>query len=279
VAVSSWIARTAKSVLPHGVVMATIRTLKRRRLKAFNPAVWSTNQIPYSYDAAINFLSARGVPRNSAIGGSIPDTSLDFCSEVLDRLLPKGTPLMGLHVGNFVGISLCYFTNYVRNKNDKSVIMSIDPNLTCMGIHDPQGHVISLLNYFGLQRNALIFVGYSTKKSISNDGSTFIDEKGLEYDPFSSYQNEQSCEHVLENLCVLSESRFDFAIMDGNHERSYLQGETLIVKRLLKPGGILILDDVSDVWTEIKAEFDELRAKDWSAVAANGRVGVLQRAS
>jgi hypothetical protein len=278
--ISSRVRRTIKGVTPHALVMAIIRsqTVKRRRSDALRSVSASVNEIrnAYSYKAAIDFIGAIGLPRESAIGGSIPQLSLEFCSAALDDLLPKGVPLIGLHVGNFLGISLCHFVDYVRKKSDQSVIVSIDPNLTCMGIQDPQKHVISILNYFGLQRNAVVCVGYSNEKSISNDGNIHIDDKGLEYDPFSEYRNEESCENVLSNLCTIWEGRFDFAVVDGNHERSYLQGETSVVKRLLKPEGVLILDDVSDAWVDIKAEFDDLRSKGWRAVNADGRVGVLR---
>ncbi len=52
-----------------------------------------------------------------------------------------------------------------------------------------------------------------------------------------------------------------------------------MARRLLKPEGILILDDVSDAWTEIKAEYDGLQSNGWRAVAADGRVGLLQSGS
>ena len=52
--------------------------------------------------------------------------------------------------------------------------------------------------------------------------------------------------------------------------------KTAVVWRLLKPNGILILDDVNEAWAEIKAEFDNLSSKGWRLVAADGRVGVLQ---
>jgi Methyltransferase domain len=122
-------------------------------------------------------------------------------------------------------------------------------------------------------------VGYSTNKTVSNDGIAFVDENGLEYDPYSGFQSEQSCEDTLSNLCTISQGKFDFAVVDGNHEGSHLRRETAMVRRLLRPEGILILDDVSDAWTEIKAEYDDLRSKGWRAVTADGRVGVLQTGS
>jgi hypothetical protein len=256
---------------------------RRRRIAAHNSAHVSvgTKQIPYSYSAAINFLTSSGLSQSQVIGGSIPEPSLSFCSKVLDEfiLATDGRPLIGLHVGNFLGVSLSHFVNYVRQRNDKSVVVSIDPDLTHRGIENPQKHVIAILNHFGLQGNAVICVGYSTSKSLSNDGTPFLDDNGVEYDPYARFQSEQSCEDTLSNLCLTSQGKFDFAVVDGNHEGSYLRRETAMVRRLLRPEGILILDDVSDAWTEIKAEYDGLLSNGWRAVAADGRVGVLQSGS
>jgi hypothetical protein len=130
--------------------------------------------------------------------------------------------------------------------------VSIDPNLTHQGIEYTQKHVIAILNYFGLQKNAIICVGYSINKTLSNEGITFFAENGVEYDPYSRFQTEQSCEDTLSNLCAFSHGRFDFAVVDGNHEGSHLRRETALLRRLLRPEGILILDDVSDAWAEIK---------------------------
>ena len=283
--ISSQVVRTVKNVLPHGLVMKYVlsEAARRRRIAAHDSAHVSvaTKQIPYNYSAAINFLTSSGLSQSEVIGGSIPEPSLSFCSKVLDEFFPTadGRPLIGLHVGNFLGVSLSHFVNYVRQRNDKSVVVSIDPDLTHRGIENPQKHVIAILNYFGLQGNTVICVGYSTSKSLSNDGTPFLGDNGVEYDPYARFQSEQSCEDTLSNLCLTSQGKFDFAVVDGNHEGSYLRRETAIVRRLLRPEGILILDDVSDTWTEIKAEYDSLLSNGWRAIAADGRVGVLQSGS
>jgi Methyltransferase domain len=283
--ISSQVARAVKYVMPHGLVQQIFRAqaVRRRRLNALNAAHASVGarEIPYSYSAAVEFHCAKGLPRGHVVGGSMPESTLAFCSKTLDDLIPAANqrPLIGLHIGNFLGVSLSHFVNYVRQRNEKSVVVSIDPNLTHQGIEYTQKHVIAILNHFGLQKNAVICVGYSTNKTVSNDGIAFVDENGLEYDPYSGFQSEQSCEDTLSNLCTISQGKFDFAVVDGNHEGSHLRRETAMVRRLLRPEGILILDDVSDAWTEIKAEYDDLRSKGWRAVTADGRVGVLQTGS
>ena len=101
-----------------------------------------------------------------------------------------------------------------------SVVVSIDPNLPHRSIERPQDHVIAVLNHFGLQKNAMISVSYSGEKSVSNDGVEFNG-----YDPFASHASEQACKNALANLGILWPRRFDFAVMDGNHDASYLSKE------------------------------------------------------
>ena len=152
--ISSQVARTVKNVLPHGLVMKYVlsEAARRRRIAAHDSAHVSVaaKQIPYSYSAAINFLTSSGLSQRQVIGGSIPEPSLSFCSKVLDEFLltTDGRPLIGLHVGNFLGVSLSHFVNYVRQRNDKSVVVSIDPDLTHRGIENPQKHVIAILKSF-----------------------------------------------------------------------------------------------------------------------------------
>lgn len=282
--VSSQLARTAKNILPHGLVMKIIRSeaVRRRRIATVQnsaEALKPSAREAYSYSAAIEFHVANGLPRGHVVAGSIPESSLEFCSANFDKFLSAtaDAPLIGLHVGNFVGVSLCHVADYARKKNEASVVVSIDPNLPHRGIENPQNRVASILNHFGLQRNAMILAGFSGQKSISNDGVTFIGEAGEEYDPFSSFSEELSCEEVLRNLITISEGRFDFAMLDGNHDRSYLQVEIAKVRRLLKPNGLLVLDDVSEAWEDIKKEYEELHAQGWRALGADGRVGVLQK--
>jgi hypothetical protein len=273
---------TLRYVMPYGLVQHIFRSkaARRRRMDVHNAAYASVikQQAKYSYSAAIAFHRARGITGGHLTGGSMPEATLDFCLRSLDNLLSeRDRPLIGLHVGNFLGISLSHFTNYVRGRHEKSVIFSIDPNIQHEGIESPQDHVIAILNNFDLQKNAIVSVGYSTNKTISNDGITFVGQNGAEYDPYSNFNAEQSCEDTLANLALLSSGRFDFAVVDGNHEGSHLKREVALLAPLLRHDGLLILDDVSDSWIEIKEEYGSLLASGWKAVGADGRVGILQR--
>jgi hypothetical protein len=265
-----------KSVMPHGFVVAASRSQSRRRQRMASLAQRraTTDIDPYSYEASIEFLCRRGLPRVHVVSGSMPEASLDFCARYLGGLLPRGRPIIGLHVGNFLGVSLAYFADLARNRHPGSIIVSIDPNLTHRGIERPQDHVIAVLNHFGLQKNTMISVGYSGEKSVSNDGVPFG-----EYDPFEAHDSERACENSLANLSVLWEGRFDFAVMDGNHDAAYLRKEANVARELLAPSGVLILDDVDDHWADIKAEFVSLQAQGWRAGGADGRIGILQRAA
>jgi hypothetical protein len=97
-------------VLPHGVVMATIRSKAVRRARMATLSKQSMpNGASYSYSSAIEFHCSRGLPRQHVVEGSIPEDSLTFCGSILDQLIKMDRPLLGLHVGNFVGESLVYF--------------------------------------------------------------------------------------------------------------------------------------------------------------------------
>ena len=280
--ISPTVISAVKYLVPQGLAqqLARSKSVARWRVGSYNTAQADKGNPAYSYRAAVEFHLARGLTPGHVVGGSMPGASLSFCSEALDNLFPTtdDRPLMGVHVGNFLGISLGHFVDYVRQRNKNSVVVSIDPNLTHRGISDPQKHVIALLTHFGLQKNAIIIVGYSLNKSLSNDGTAFTGENGVEYDPYTSFQTEQACEDTVTNLSTLYAGRFDFAMVDGNHEGSHLSRETEQVGFLLRPGGVLILDDVSDAWSHIKAEYGALQSKDWRGVSADGRVGLLQRA-
>jgi len=116
----------------------------------------------------------------------------------------------------------------------------------------------------------MISVSYSGEKSVSNDGIEFNG-----YDPFASHASEQACENALANLGILWPRRFDFAVVDGNHDASYLSKEADAARDLLTAGGVLIFDDVDDNWPDIKAEFARLGAHGWRQAGTDGRVGML----
>jgi hypothetical protein len=128
-----------------------------------------------------------------------------------------------------------------------------------------------------LETPGLTFCTASWAASRLSRGLSFISTNGSEYDSLSHYSDEQSCQNSLTNLGLVYESRFDFAVMDGNHEAEYLRSEVDVVRRLLTPNGVLLLDDVSEGWADIKAEYASLASKGWKPLGADGRVGALQK--
>jgi len=223
-----------------------------------------------AYQDAVDFLVHQGCDRTQVLEGSIPETSLDYCAAFLLRNSASyKKPLLGLHVGNFVGISLAYFVKFSKELHADSLVVSIDPNLTHRGIYNPIQMVTKLLARYGLQKNAMILTGYSLEKCVSNDGAIITSD----YDPFMRFPDECSCECVLNALTKLTQTRFDYAVIDGNHTGSYLQREIELIDSLLNVGGLLILDDIG--WTEIQNVYQQLSANKYKNLGGDGRVGIL----
>ena len=247
-----------------------LNNIRRRRLEESHKT--EDEGTSFNYDEAVDFIVSCGCERTQVTEGSIPKESLDYTATFLDQLnYEKG--VTGLHIGNFVGISLAYITDYVVRRNNKSLVVSIDPNIRHRGIEDPMSLVIKLLNKFELQSNSLILTGYSLNKSITNDGK---DEDG-NYKIDHLYSDEPSCAQQLTNLKKVAAGRFDFAIIDGNHEAKYLQRELKEINHLLKNNGLLILDDVSYGWFEIEDVFKKLDESEYEKLGADGRVGIARK--
>ncbi|MFI5386238.1 MAG: class I SAM-dependent methyltransferase [Fimbriimonadales bacterium] len=225
--------------------------------------------IPYSQTDVLDFLCSLGQDLEEVTGGSIPESSRVYACQAIEQH-PGTRPVYGLHVGNFVGVSLCHFTNFVRQLDESSTIVSIDPNLPHRGIHHPMDSVIRCLNRYGLQGNSLILTGYSLEKSVSNDGVPVAD-----YDPGVEFSREQSCENQLPQLVRILPASFDFAVIDSNHEERYLTSEIEAIGRLLKTGGLLILDDVD--WDELGKVYRGIDLARYDNLGTDGRIGLLRK--
>ena len=226
----------------------------------------------FSYEDAIAYLVSIKLPENHVRGHSIPKSSLEFCAQHIRARCSMGcSPIFGLHVGNFIGISLAYLTDACVKMHPKSCIYSIDPNIPHRNISHPQDYVVALLDHFGLTANASILVGYSLEKSVSNDGMIYD-----RYDPIDNFSREHSCENQLVQLANVSMRQMDFAVMDGNHSAEYLSREIRALEKLLKPSGLLILDDVTEGWHEIKKTYHALDPARWERLACDGRVGIAR---
>jgi predicted O-methyltransferase YrrM len=202
---------------------------------------------PFAYEATVKFLRERGVDEHVIRLGSIDALSMRFAAATIDRHARPG-PLRVLHVGNFVGVSLVVLSAIVVGRDPGSVVVSIDPNKTHLGVDDPESHVRALLERFGVADNNRVVRGYTL------DG------------PFDDLEARGE--------------RFDVALIDGNHDPDYLRGELEALVHLVEPGGLLILDDVTNTYEGVRRLFHEVAAsREWpfEPVTRNVRLGILRR--
>ena len=245
------------------------RERRRAELRAQRSAL--APAAPFSYEESLAFLDARGIDPEQTREGSMPLESLAFLRGHLGEL-DVSRPLVALHVGNFLGVSLAYLAHALGERHPGSRVVSIDPNLTHRGIPRTMETVLALLTHFGLEDRVAILTGYSLEKSLSNQGEVVAG-----YDPVAGFATERACTHQLRLLVELAPSRFDVCLMDGNHDAEYLRRELEQVHALVRPGGLLVLDDVSSAWPEIQSAFREISEDRFRTLAANGRIGVLVR--
>ncbi len=278
------ILKAVSIIVPHGVIalrdrrrlqqamreQEIIHKQRRRRIESIQ--AYNRNCSPrFDYDEAIYFLFTLECDPQQAREGSMDEPSLRLCEHFIQSINPSA-PVVGLHIGNFVGISLMFFAHTVATLHSNSVVFSIDPNIPHRGIKNPVQNIIALLNHFNLNNNAAILVGYSLEKSISTDG-LFI----ANYNPIEHFHKEMACEKQLAALSLLGSEMFDFVVIDGNHEGDYLARELEEIDSLLKPSGFLFLDDISWQWAELKAVYDEFAKGTYEEIGANGRIGILRK--
>ncbi len=221
----------------------------------------------FEYELAVSHLVGRGLAEASVRAGSIPESSLQRCHEAFESRLEPGRALTILHVGNFVGISLSWFADFARSWSPQSRVVAIDPNVNHRGIARPQEHVINLLSTFGLEDRVLLLTGYTMRKNLS--------DMPLE-DTAGQFARDESCLDALVHLAALAPGTIDIAVIDGNHQATYLRGELAEVRRLLAPGGLLVLDDVFD-WRVLAPVAQELNDSPQTALLARDqRLGIWE---
>jgi Methyltransferase domain len=273
---------TGGMFVPHSVVvLVRAARLRRHSRRALAQDLPTPALAPRRFDAeeAVNVLLARGLDEEGVRAGSIKPAHLQFLDASIREHLRTEPPHRALHVGNFVGISLAALSGSLLDLAAATdpLVISIDPNIPHNDIADPQTATLALLSHFGYQRNNLVICGYSLEKSLGNEG-----ERTAGYDPEQAYASEVACENVLSSLTALGLA-LDVALVDGSHNASYLRRELEAIVPLLRPGALLILDDVTDVWVGIRDLFGELGAADspWplEVLDHDGRIGVLRRAA
>jgi len=87
---------------------------------------------------------------------------------------------------------------------------------------------------------------------------------------------ERSSEYVLPELIAAGEI-FDFAFIDGSHDFQYVMTDMLLINRLLRPGGLVVLDDwsMSGVYDAVKLAIKHLRFEIVDYVNRPGPARVL----
>ena len=270
-------------ILPYGVVdivrKKVILPHRQRKIKLLL-ANWDSINQQYSFERTskitreeiIALLGSWELDMQQIDSGSIPTPDLEaICNFIQNNYR---NPLIGVHVGNFVGVSLAYIATRLRKMSEQNVIISIDPNLTHRGISNTEEVVTKLLRALDVQDVVVRVTGYSLNKSVSNDGVT----RGTNYDPLQHFLTEDAPEWQLKNLLKILKDRVDFIMLDGNHDPDYLREEIRICYELLHKGGAVLLDDISENWVGLKEVFGELSSEQmFSAQFIGTRTGVLAK--
>ncbi|WP_424986846.1 class I SAM-dependent methyltransferase [Microbulbifer sp. S227A] len=226
----------------------------------------------YDYDDAMRFaISTRRGSARDMREGSMPREALEFIASRLPKPRPN-QGLRGLHIGNFVGISLAHLCDAARRLDAGAVMVSIDPNVPHRGVDAPQDLVVGLMNRYGLEDNWMPVTAFSLEPSPVYD----LRNASGSATAFASYHG-QSASGGLGNLHRLG-CKFDFVLIDGNHTAWYLRRELAAIARIVRPGALIFLDDVDkENWQEVHAVFTGARSIGFDQVAHQGRVGVLRR--
>lgn len=264
-----------RDILPYGIALRIQRAIRNRNranlLVRLSTSKAEHDIACFEYEAAIEYLVSNGCDMKQVRQGSMPEPSLDLIRSVLLDIYSGDNPILGLHIGNFLGISLAYLSAVAKKIHSDSFILGLDPNIPHRGIMNPQHYVTNLISHFGLSQHTALLTGYSLEKNASNDGVLYTDQ----YDPAQNWNSERSCENALLNLNKLAAS-FDMILIDGNHDETYLVRELDVAYRLLKPDGILILDDVSDGWAGVKGCFHNLKS-NYHVISEDGRIGIARK--
>jgi predicted O-methyltransferase YrrM len=111
--------------------------------------------------------------------------------------------------------------------------------------------------------------GYTLEQNVGDDS---------QLDPVGSFAAEGRSEQVLPSLAAVAGPRFDLVVIDGNHDGRYLARELEQLRRLLRAGGLLVVDDVdASTWRLVAETFDQAAASDaFAELGRDGPVGVLR---
>jgi hypothetical protein len=229
------------------------------------------------YNNSISYLLKKGINPSDLFGGSMPLESIKEIDIFLkNNIVSKSSnePLIALHIGNFVGVSLNCFTFTICNQNkNNSRVISIDPNINHRGIENPAKFVSELLSLNNLEDSSVMITGYSHEKSLSNDGNIFHDA----YDPLLNLNNEYAPTNVINSISLFLKKKISVVLIDGNHDVSYVIKELNFIKKLLAEDAIIILDDIDEKnWKELFDLYNNLSNDEFEKQFSNGRIGILK---
>jgi len=175
----------------------------------------------FNYAKAIKFLVSKGIKKESITNSTIDDTQLSQLNNFIEQEYGKNK-LLGLHVGSFLGVSFSGILSKMKSLNDDSVLVGIDPNIAQHEITKQLPYFTMLVNYLGLHENTVMLTGYPVEACL---------------------KNEYSAENVLRNLAFTSKNKFNFIFIEHGYGQQYLNRMLLAVDCLLKPNGVLIIND------------------------------------
>jgi hypothetical protein len=226
------------------------------------------------YNNSIKHLISRGLDENHVIEGSVPLSSLIEIDRLLADISDKKFGL-GLHIGNFLGLSLnCIAYSMRKSYNSNYLMLSIDPDITHRNIPHPSKYCNELLYLNGLENASIVMNGYSGEKNVSNDGVEFDQS----YNPFERFNQEFASTEVIKNLCKILGTKVNIVFIDGHHDATYVRKELLSIEPLLDRDALLIMDDVDSIaWEELNNLFLEIsKSNKYQKVIHNDRIGVLR---
>lgn len=168
---------------------------------------------------------------------------------VLDQIISWigancGRPVVGVHVGNLLGVSLAVLGSAAKDLDENSVILAIDPDLPCRGYERMQEAVTRVLRELDIEDVVLRLAGYSLHKSVRNEGRV---------------DDEIVAQWQLSNLTKLIRGKVDFVLLDGNHNGMYVEEEVMVCHRLLKPGGAIFIHDITRHYPGLQKAFYRTR--------------------
>jgi predicted O-methyltransferase YrrM len=264
-----------RNLLPYGFVSWYFKNRQWKILKELGKKngdlvdfSFKYNRQNYSYDSSVDYILKNfEISEFDIRDGSIPENSMEFACEAIKSVF-KNDSIAAIHIGNFIGVSLAYLTNYLKNLNNNSFVISIDPNIPHRKVINPQYVVNSVLSNFDLEKNTLLINSYSGDfndyiESRTNSNITYCYENG--YAPLDA----------LGKLLKLNNNFIHVAFVDGNHEKSSLIYEVETIHKLLTKGGLLVLDDVTDYWYEVKEVYESIEKVGFQKWLYDERVAIL----